>query len=240
MEKTFSYTIIGLMLILSIGFISANTLVTGVTYNEDFSDTISDVSLTIECDSVSLDTNSGNGTYLEDGTYAIIFETNCSLDSIVKVTGTKGTLSGYAEGTVHNCTESDCIADFITIVNPNLAEPPTTTTTTTSSSSGGSSRSYYYYCGNGICDSGETANTCAKDCAVENNLTNLLAPLNEDNEEQENPEENSEDINSDNQRGITGAVIGTVTSKGGIITIIALVVLVAGFFTIKKLRVKKH
>lgn len=219
MTKKLYFAIMGLMLILSIGFISANTLIVGKIYNSDFSDTISDSSITVECNSFSLTTTS-----LSDGAYKVIFDnsSNCIEGLIVKVTASKGTLNGETTSIVINSTQLNA-SEFFTIANINMIQK--SSPKTSGGSSGGGGGGNYYYCGNGICDSGENTLTCSKDCPVKLNKTKEQSEiLNEGN----NPEE----TNPENSRGITGAVTGVLTGKGGMILIISMISLIVIFLLI--------
>ncbi len=213
MAKTPNLVVLFLILILSIGFISANTLVAGTLYNGSLNNPVSGERVTVYCGSLpSLYTNS-----LSDGTYAVVFES----DSCTPIT-----------------VESDF--NYTQIVIQIEDEAPKTKKTINNPGGG----NYYYHCGNGICDSGETTSTCSRDCPLAESNETIVLNENQEQEETSNQEQNltekekSEEITPENNQGITGGVIGTLTSKGGIITIIAIIVLIIGFFIIRKYRKK--
>ena len=138
MLKTISFPIICLMLILSIGFISANILIAGTVYDGKPNLIKSGVLVNITCDSDILQTTS-----LSDGAYAVVFDTDSCTSVLVE--------SEY---------------DVTEIIMEVEDDSPQTTTTTSSGGGSGSSRSSnlrYYFCGNGVCESGETSSTCI-DC----------------------------------------------------------------------------
>lgn len=221
MNKAINFTILGLFLVLSLGMISANTLVTGNVYNSDFSSAIDGASIVISCDSASLSTNSGNGTY------AVIFSNNCTS---VKIYASKDNLVGEENGIISPCTGTGCLtADYLSVVNPLLKAQVVTPSVSSGGGRGtGGSKVPYYLCGNGICDSGETIETCAKDCVV-------ITENNDNQTSEAQPEETTPSRN-----GITGAVIGAVTSTGGIVILIVLVLLGAsGFYFVRKKRLSK-
>ncbi|KHO53811.1 MAG: hypothetical protein QT05_C0001G0033 [archaeon GW2011_AR13] len=185
MLKTISFPIICLMLILSIGFISANILIAGTVYDGKPNLIKSGVLVNITCDSDILQTTS-----LSDGAYAVVFDTDSCTSVLVE--------SEY---------------DVTEIIMEVEDDSPQTTTTTSSGGGSGSSRSSnlrYYFCGNGVCDTGETFSTCPKDCTIielSTDLTNLEdssgdEEIKETIEETENPSKTSSPI--------TGAVIGTI------------------------------
>lgn len=216
-----------LMVIMTLGVASATTIVTGKVYNSDFSQEISGVSITVYCDSSSLSTD----TSLSDGAYSVVFSANCTS---VKVNAVKSSLTGEMSGNVHKCNGLECAQDYIAVINPSISAPAVVPSNNNGgnggSSGGGGSTGLYYKCGNGICDSGENSNTCSKDCPV----------IDLSGEEDNNEEISNESIDSNNNRGITGAVIGAVTSTGGLVTIIVLVLLGGtGFFLARKKRLAK-
>lgn len=195
------------MLILSLGFISANMLVAGTVYEGNPLNFKSGVSVNVTCDSLTLGTIS-----LNDGAYAVVFDVD-SCGSVL--------------------VESDYeFTQIATQVEEETITTPTSNTDTGSHSSGGSSIRYYL-CGNEICDSGETANTCSADCTIEETTNN--SSLNE-------TQENSETTEPQNQRGITGAFIGVGTFVGNywwIILIVAILVVVF-FFVRRMIKNKKN
>ncbi|GEM_PF-6415429 len=178
--------------ILTLGIASAQTLVAGKVYNSDYSNVIDGVSVTAQCAGNKLTTVS-----LNDGTYAVRFDNSqCTLGNGVSVYASKGSLSGSESGVVIECA-GDCSDEYSTIINMAIKN---TGSGSSGGSSGGGGSVRVYICGNGKCDSGETAITCARDCAVTNN-TNITS--NENNQ--------TEPINLEGNNtisfGITGASV---------------------------------
>jgi hypothetical protein len=206
MNKAISFMLMGLILVFSIGIISANTLVAGTVYNGSANNVVPGINIIIFCDSYSLNTTS-----LSDGAYGVVFGT----DSCPNITTDLGSYEGIYNNSI-----------IIVKVNPDSEGTPTPI------SHGGSSRGYYM-CGNGICDSGETSQTCLKDCPIinEEETSTELTNINYNNAGNGlSGAETQTSDNTGNPSGITGAVTGALTSTGGII-IIVFVVLIGGVAT---------
>lgn len=228
--------VLGVILsIFLIGMASASTLITGKIYNADFSDVITDASVTVYCQEIGsneiyiMDTNSGNGTFMDDGSYAIVVDEGCSEGATVRVTASKGTLSGEGTGTVYTCEGENCASQLMAIVNPSLKAPaPQEEDNNNGGGGGGGGGSRRYYnCGNGICDSGETASTCPTDCA---SVENLSLEENNETEVEEIPE---------NKPGITGAVIGALGNTGNLIIFIVAIAGIIVFGIVRFIRKRK-
>ncbi len=231
-------TIISLLLILSVGITSAQTLIAGKIYNSDFSDTLADASVHVACGSSEpLDTHS-----FSDGTYAIRFnETECNEGDGVDVTASKsGFNTKTISGIISKCEGGDCGGNYFTIINLGLDISPPAPTSNGGSSGGGSGgggSSRYYLCGNGICDSGENVNTCPQDCNQTIELIELNFKDNETKEETTTTQEQGETQQTAFSK-ITGAVVGTLKeTKNWIAGIFILGII--GAFGILKFRKRK-
>jgi hypothetical protein len=216
----------GLILVLTFGIISANTLVGGKIYNSDYSNVIEGADVGVQCGSDYLTTTS-----LPDGTYAISFDTaSCYSSGVVQVTASKSNLYGEGSAVINHSAEGD-----VAVANLNIKTK--TTTITTSSHSKGSGG--YYLCGNKVCDSGETSQTCLSDCPIVSG-SNETATLNNSENTGLNTSENQSTENASNNPGITGAVTGTSGNKNLIIIIIAgILFLVIAIFVINLIRKRK-
>ncbi len=221
-----------LLVILSVGFANANTIIVGKIYNSDFSSTLGNANVHVKCGSDYLDTTS-----LSDGTYAVRFsESGCNGNSTAEVTANK---AGFAEkkesGIAVKCEGSDCEENYISVINLGLS-----TASNSGGSNGGSSggsSNHYYLCGNGICDSGETAGTCSQDCSTLLETVSFSSSNTKENKKEEpilNIQEQEE------ASPLTGAVTGMsgfVKSGIGISTVIgllAILILAIFFFSFKK------
>ncbi|MFC1682127.1 hypothetical protein ACFL0X_00750 [Nanoarchaeota archaeon] len=95
-----------LVFLLVTGVASAETtLVAGKIYNADYSDTIADAEIIVECDhDGSIQTHSGVIS-LWDGSYAVTYtsvgEYACDYGDVVTVTASKGDLHGQKTGVVN-------------------------------------------------------------------------------------------------------------------------------------------
>ncbi len=215
--KTFELFTFGLLFcIFLISFINAQTLVAGKIYTSNYADIVSGAEVTVTCNS-----NPSTTTSLDDGTYAVRFEENlCGLGDNVNVNAVKSDLSGSGSGVVIECNEqNDCTEGYISIINLAIK-----TKQTENYNSGGSRR--YYYCGNNKCDSGETINTCPRDCKVNTTAQTDTATANielTNNGNSGNETTNLGDNNEDQGWvGITGAVIGAL-GTGWIVIIIFII-----------------
>lgn len=206
-----SLTTVLALVILSIGFASANTLVGGTIYDGSLGNPVSGVNIIVHCDSMTpLSTTS-----LGDGTYAVVFDTeSCSYIN--------ATAEGYEsmQITVNIQDDTDEEED-----------------SSKHSSSGSLKRTYsVYLCGNGLCDSGETSNTCLRDCPLpEEKIQPSLVSENNTKEIITLEQEPNNSVNP----GITGAVTGTnKRSNTWAIVAIGLLLIVVIFFIIKQLHKK--
>ncbi|KHO53795.1 MAG: hypothetical protein QT05_C0001G0017 [archaeon GW2011_AR13] len=99
MKKTLM--LIVLMLVFSVGVISAKTLIAGKIYNADFTDTISGADVMVNCNGNIQTTES-----LSDGAYSVTFNetgTNaCNNGDTLTVSATKGNLYGSETGIIHD------------------------------------------------------------------------------------------------------------------------------------------
>ncbi len=223
-------TIVSLLLVLLVGVTSAQTLVAGKIYTADFSETIADVSVHVVCNSYFLDTIS-----LSDGTYAVRFEEiECNESDVVDITASKsGFNTKTTQGIINKCNSGDCGGNYFTIINLGL-EVKLPEDDDDSSSGGGGGSSRYYLCGNGICDSGETINTCPQDCPFE-----LLTYENTgDYEEKEEIIITQEETPQTAFSKITGAVTGTLRETGIWMAGIFILIII-GILGIAKFRKRK-
>ena len=136
-----------ILVLFLISVVSAQTLVAGKIYNEDFSDTISEADITVICNGNQLITIS-----LDDGTYAVRFEELlCAEDDNVDVTVSKTGFNEKTEsGIISKCDNGDCGGNYFTIVNLGLevkSNEPADNGNTGGSNSGGSGGGFYL-CGN--------------------------------------------------------------------------------------------
>ncbi|GBE20475.1 hypothetical protein BMS3Abin17_01216 [archaeon BMS3Abin17] len=210
--------IISVLIVVSlIGIASAQTFIIGKTYNSDFTGIIEGVDLIVTCGGNTLATTS-----LNDGTYAVGFEVSaCNDTDAVSVSADKGSLSGSNTGTLKIDNES---FDYFAVVNIKMSEvssPP--------SSSGGSHGNtwYYYNCGNNVCDTGESINTCPEDCDLD------FEALSTDNKDINNSNEKIDltelkEGQKEDSSGITGGFIGALKTKTGIGLIFAIIIIALG------------
>ncbi|KHO53796.1 MAG: hypothetical protein QT05_C0001G0018 [archaeon GW2011_AR13] len=99
MKKTLM--LIVLMLVFSVGAVSAKTIIAGKIYNADYSDTISGADVTILCNgheltNISRSDGSYNVEYLENG------ENGCNAGDSLTVSAVKGNLYGSQSGIIHD------------------------------------------------------------------------------------------------------------------------------------------
>ena len=196
MAKTGKLLVFGLVLFslaLSLTFVSADSVVSGKIYNSDFSEVIGGATVSVECNSETETSTSEN-----DGTYAVSFNSEvCSLGSEVSVSASKGDLLGEGSADIEESDEGE----LVTVINVNIEEEEEETTTTTSSSS----RRYsgtWFKCGNTVCESDETYDSCPADCPppVKEEPIELIT-LTENTAGETNTQETT-------TPGITGAVVG--------------------------------
>ncbi|MEK6918376.1 MAG: hypothetical protein AABW51_05505 [Nanoarchaeota archaeon] len=171
MKEKLIFVLIFASMILSVGSVSAQTPIMGKIYNSGYSDVLSGASVIIYCGSSSLSTTSFN-----DGAYVVKFEPEvCSYPNSIRVEANKDNLAGSNTGTLIECDGTNCTGDYFSVVNLNLKVQ--TPSSSSSPNSGG--RGFYigyFNCGNNKCDTGETVNTCPKDCTKEtpvNDITEL-------------------------------------------------------------------
>jgi hypothetical protein len=192
--------ILTLGLILSLGLasatVSANTLVGGKIYNSnDNNEVVTGADVIVVCGGVPLHTIS-----LSDGTYAITFNGNCGGADKVQVSVSKGNLE---DSDVADINEKE--GNYVAVSN--LFMKSKVTVTVRRGGSGG-----FFLCGNTVCDSGETHETCASDCPLVQEP--LVAPLNDDSGNSGNSGNNQPNTetqtvqNTSNVPGLTGAVVG--------------------------------
>lgn len=243
-------TLISLMLfvvsvVFLISFMNAQTLIAGKIYNSDFTSTIANASILVKCNSNSLNTIS-----LDDGTYLVSFnETNCNLGKQVIVNADKGNLAGSSSGTISKMScgnNKSCGLNFSSIINIKMIQQKTTSVGSSGGGSFSGGAGTFYLCGNGVCDTGESINTCPKDCNKSNfenlSLQTNQSFLNQSNLNQSNgsdfkntttKNENKKTTNS----GITGAVTGFISySKTKIFTILFILIPLLFIFIALKFR----
>jgi hypothetical protein len=189
------------------GFVAANTLVGGKIYNSDFSEVIDGADVSVNCGGNILDTVS-----LSDGAYAVVFDSeSCHLDSEVVVSATKGSLADEDSSSVYASEEE--AGELVAVVNLHLHS---TNTVNVGKRHGGT----WFQCGNTVCDSGESYDTCPADCSkpVQEEIPAVVVTAETPGEGSgsgnSNPEE-TEQTGTDGTTGpgITGAVVGTDLSK---------------------------
>lgn len=195
MAKTGKLLVFGLVLFslaLSLTFVSAETVVSGKIYNSDFSEVIGGATVVVECNSETETSTSQN-----DGTYAVSLDSEiCSLGSEVSVSASKGDLLGEDSASI---VESD-EGELVTVINVNIEEEEQETTTT--SSKPRKSSGTWLKCGNRVCESDETYDSCPADCPppVKEEPIELIT-LAENTVQETNTQETT-------TSEITGAVVG--------------------------------
>ncbi len=227
--------LLAIVLVSSIDAISAQTLVAGKVYDSAYSQTILGASVVVACGSYSLSTLT-----LDDGTFAVRFEENdCKENDNVLVSSTKGNLVGSGSGVVAKCDgTNDCTEGLFSIVNLNI-KPKIIISGSSSTGGSGSTSRGYYNCGNNKCDSGESINTCPRDCKATNQTNQTLSGLSTGNTGTNGADEESLTQNIDstvingsktdsgnNLFGLSGAVLGTSNSIKLLFAVLFLVILV--------------
>lgn len=208
-----------LAFILSLNLASSQVLVAGKIYNGGFSDVISGASISVVCNSHTLNTES-----LVDGTYAVRFdETECSEGNSASVSASKSGFQGKTgSGTISVCDGADCDEDYVTIVNLGMETAPASTGGTGGGGGGGGSGGggfsvRYFMCGNGKCDTGETIKTCAKDCnkTAELQVANPTETITDQPTEAERIGEEEKEQIPEESEALGSKILGAVIGAGG-------------------------
>lgn len=200
-----------MLTVMFVSFASAQSLIAGKIYNSGFTEAISGARVTVTCNSTSLDTVS-----VADGTYAVNFDLSiCNQGNTASVAASKGSAYGDDAGMVINSS-----GEIKGIINLAIKEP-TPAAAGGGGGGGGGTLNKFYLCGNGVCDSGETTDTCASDCKIAEIPENSTATENEP--ELKEPTEQEGFFS-----GITGAVVGTLGVGGTIIAGIFIVAIAGG------------
>lgn len=102
MKKVMAFVLIG-MFVLSLGLVSAKTMISGVIYNADYTEKIANASVTVTCDHNG-DIGVQNTESLADGIYGVIFNetgsNSCNNGDILTVYAEKGSLTGIQSGEI--------------------------------------------------------------------------------------------------------------------------------------------
>lgn len=116
MQKSISFLIMGLALVLTIGAVSAQTVISGTIYNSDYTEEVSGADVTVTCDGLDIQTES-----LEDGSYSVIYiDSTCAVGSSLTVYAVKGDLYGSKTGTIHDLASTNW--DFAVVNVPLVPE----------------------------------------------------------------------------------------------------------------------
>lgn len=229
-------------MIFLISIINAQSLIAGKIYNSDYTALVSGAEVSVTCNSNILNTDS-----LDDGTYAVKFEENlCGLGDSVSVNAEKSDLSGSGTGIVVECEQGDDCEQGSLFSIINLAIKSQSNNNNNNNNGGDGS---YYFCGNNRCDSGETINTCPKDCKITQNQTQPLITNTTSTETTTNTNTNSDSQLLDNNENnnpqsnlskITGAVTGALGNTGWLIIIIFIIALLILSLVIRIIRKRKN
>jgi hypothetical protein len=204
-----------ILIVLSLNLITAQTVIAGKIYNDNYSTTVADADVAVTCNSNTLTTLS-----LGDGTFAVSFDTGiCNEPDAATAKASKEGLTGTSSGTVIKCDETfDCEGEYFALLNPNLKTVNPTPDPDNGGGGGGSwsGNSGFFMCGNQKCDTGETATTCPQDCKV-TIVTNETTPEETSNQDPETLDEQISDsqiqenifwkFNLRNMTGILAAII---------------------------------
>jgi len=104
MRKIVGVLMFGLIL-LSVGVVSAKTMISGIVYNGDYSGVVGGANVSISCAHGEF-TNVKKVVSLNDGAYSVSFSESgkdgCNDGDVVSVVAVKDGLSGSSSGVVHN------------------------------------------------------------------------------------------------------------------------------------------
>ena len=106
MKKAFVLTVLALLIVSSIGFASAKTLIAGKIYNADYTDTVAGATVEVTCNG-----NLKTTTSLSDGAYAVTYcesltgcseDVTCNNGDSLSVYAEKGGLTGTKDGVIND------------------------------------------------------------------------------------------------------------------------------------------
>lgn len=211
-------------------FASANVFVVGKTFVGEIG-AVGDSSVT-----VYVDCTFNGSKYLKsttskaDGSYGVGFnDSECGASSLVEIHAVKGNkyVDKFSVG-------SGIPSGNDTIFIKNVVLDKTKVTSGSSGGSGGHSSYRKYNCGNGVCDSGESATLCPEDCKEEVVVENSVVVEEENETDYPATEFNFEDEKEEPTfiSGITGAVVGALGKTGSVVSGVAIFLVLGSFGTV--------
>ncbi len=221
-----------------VGLVNAAIIVSGKTYDPKvyLGNEVSDVYVLATCYSSS--TLSKYTNSVAGGSYGIGFNsTECSSTDRLTISFSKGTRYGTLFDYIINTKSINVLTDSFVIEN--LVLDQTQTTPSGGSHGGGSTR--YYQCGNGLCDSGESTETCPQDCVK--TQINEVTPTPTTSEEtvELTPETTQETTPT---KGffptITGAVTGALGTVGTTVAMVFIVGIAVLAVSVSVVRIRRN
>jgi hypothetical protein len=229
--------------IMSISLVSSAVIISGKTYDPSINagNELSGVNVVVAC-TYNGTTTTKNTDSKSDGSYGIGFNSatlpiECTSTDNIDVSFTKSTRYGDSFSFIVNTKSINVLTDYFILENLVLDKTQTTPVNNgRNSGSGGREDSYYYNCGNGLCNDGESIETCPQDC--------VETQIDEETESEETEEITELDQEPEEATGffggITGAVVGTLGVAGTWIVGVFLVGLVGMSITVRQIRRKKR